>query len=150
MESFGTKLKELRENRDFTQTQIAEKLHVTRQSVSNWENDKNYPDVMSLIALSNLYEVSLDSLLKSEKEVVKAMKQELDSYTGVDMTKLIIFSILAFIIPIVGIIFVVLLLTPPKNAVYYKLSKSIGYIALGVQIVFIIVLTAGILASFAN
>ncbi|WP_163655478.1 helix-turn-helix domain-containing protein [Listeria sp. PSOL-1] len=150
MKNFGSKLKLLREEKKMTQTEVAEKLNVTRQSISNWETNKNYPDVISLVSLSKLYDTSLDILLNTEREVVESMKQELDSYTGVDMTKLIIFSILAFILPIVGIAFVILLLTPPKNVPYYKVSKLIGYIALTLQIIFTLLLIIGIIASFAN
>ena len=60
----GKKLKEARLNRDLTQEVIAEKLNVSRQTISNWENEKSYPDIISVIELSNLYSISLDDLLK--------------------------------------------------------------------------------------
>ena len=56
----GKKLKEARLNRDLTQEVIAEKLNVSRQTISNWENEKSYPDIISVIELSNLYSISLD------------------------------------------------------------------------------------------
>ena len=59
----GKKLKEARLNRDLTQEVIAEKLNVSRQTISNWENEKSYPDIISVIELSNLYSISLDDLL---------------------------------------------------------------------------------------
>lgn len=58
----GKKLKEARLNRDLTQEVIAEKLNVSRQTISNWENEKSYPDIISVIELSNLYSISLDDL----------------------------------------------------------------------------------------
>lgn len=57
----GKKLKEARLNRDLTQEVIAEKLNVSRQTISNWENEKSYPDIISVIELSNLYSISLDA-----------------------------------------------------------------------------------------
>lgn len=51
MNNFGEKLKMLREQNDFTQDEVAQKLNVTRQSVSNWENNKNYPDLTTLVTL---------------------------------------------------------------------------------------------------
>lgn len=51
-----------------TQEQVAEALGVSRQTVSNWENDRTYPDILSVIKMSDLYAVSLDHLLKDRKE----------------------------------------------------------------------------------
>ena len=73
----GKKLKEARLNRDLTQEVIAEKLNVSRQTISNWENEKSYPDIISVIELSNLYSISLDDLLKD------AMLEHLQESTNV-------------------------------------------------------------------
>ena len=75
----GKKLKEARLNRDLTQEVIAEKLNVSRQTISNWENEKSYPDIISVIELSNLYSISLDDLLKG----VDAMMVHLQEITNV-------------------------------------------------------------------
>ena len=66
----GKKLKEARLNRDLTQEVIAEKLNVSRQTISNWENEKSYPDIISVIELSNLYSISLDDLLKGDDAMI--------------------------------------------------------------------------------
>lgn len=50
---------------------MAEKIFVTRQTVSNWENEKNYPDIHSLLLLSSVFEVSLDQLIKGDIETMK-------------------------------------------------------------------------------
>lgn len=52
MNNFGEKLKMLREQNDITQEKVSQKLNVTRQSVSNWENNKNYQDLTTLVTLS--------------------------------------------------------------------------------------------------
>ena len=62
----GTKLREARMTADLTQEQAAEHLMVSRQTMSNWENNKTYPDIVSVIKMSELYGVSLDRLLKGE------------------------------------------------------------------------------------
>ena len=62
----GARLKEARLGAGLTQEQAAEALGVSRQTVSNWENEKTYPDIVSVIRLSDLYGVSLDRLLKGE------------------------------------------------------------------------------------
>ena len=68
------KLKEARLNRDLTQEVIAEKLNVSRQTISNWENEKSYPDIISVIELSNLYSISLDDLLKGDDAMMEHLK----------------------------------------------------------------------------
>ncbi|WKK68962.1 helix-turn-helix domain-containing protein [Brochothrix thermosphacta] len=130
MNNFGEKLKMLREQNDITQEKVSKKLHVTRQSVSNWENNKNYPDLTTLVTLSQLYNISLDDLLKDENNVVKSMKTELNSYRSSELIKLIIFSVLAFLLPIIGIVFGILLLCTKKRVEYYRIAKIIGTISL--------------------
>ena len=51
----GTKLKQARQSRNVTQETLAERLGVSRQTISNWENNRSYPDIVSIIALSDLY-----------------------------------------------------------------------------------------------
>ncbi|ODJ56253.1 helix-turn-helix domain-containing protein [Brochothrix thermosphacta] len=130
MNNFGEKLKMLREQNDITQEKVSQKLNVTRQSVSNWENNKNYPDLTTLVTLSQLYNISLDDLLKDENNVVKSMKTELNSYRSSELIKLIIFSVLAFLLPIIGIVFGILLLCTKKRVEYYRIAKIIGTISL--------------------
>lgn len=63
----GTKLKHARIDASMTQEQVAEALGVSRQTVSNWENERTYPDIVSVVRLSDLYAISLDRLLKGEE-----------------------------------------------------------------------------------
>ena len=63
----GNKIKNARMNSSLTQEQAAEALGVSRQTISNWENEKTYPDIISVIKMSDLYAISLDHLLKEEK-----------------------------------------------------------------------------------
>lgn len=63
----GIKIKNARIKANLTQEQVAEFLGVSRQTISNWETEKTYPDIISVIKMSDLYHVSLDHLLKEEK-----------------------------------------------------------------------------------
>lgn len=65
----GKKLRDARNAAKLTQESAAESLGVSRQTVSNWETGKTYPDIVSVIRMSDLYSVSLDCLLKEEKTV---------------------------------------------------------------------------------
>lgn len=63
----GSKLKEARMRTEFTQEQVSDAIGVSRQTISNWENEKSYPDIVSVIKMSDLYDVSLDYLLKGKE-----------------------------------------------------------------------------------
>ena len=65
----GVKIKNARIKANLTQEQAAETLGVSRQTISNWENEKTYPDIVSVVKMSDLYDISLDRLLKEEKPV---------------------------------------------------------------------------------
>ena len=58
-----------------TQEKAAEKIDVSRQTISNWENEKSYPDIISVIALSDLYSVSLDELLKGDQKMAEHLEE---------------------------------------------------------------------------
>ena len=64
----GSKIKAARLEKKLTQEQVAEILGVSRQTISNWENEKSYPDIISVIKMSDCYEVSLDYLWQVEKQ----------------------------------------------------------------------------------
>lgn len=78
----GSKLKNARNEMGITQEQAAELLGVSRQTVSNWENNKSYPDIISVIKMSDVYSVSLDRLLKEEKSVNQTYREFLEESTN--------------------------------------------------------------------
>ena len=71
----GKKLKNARIEAGLTQEKAAEKIDVSRQTISNWENEKSYPDIISVIALSDLYSVSLDELLKGDQKMAEHLEE---------------------------------------------------------------------------
>lgn len=74
--NIGEKIKNAREESQFTQTQAAESLLVSRQTISNWENGKSLPDIVSVIRMSELYNVSLDDLLKGDKAMIEKFEKD--------------------------------------------------------------------------
>lgn len=74
--NLGEKLKEKRQEYHFTQQELAEKMHVSRQTISNWEVGRSYPDIESLIQLSEIFSISLDALLKGDKKMVSSLKRK--------------------------------------------------------------------------
>lgn len=78
---FSEILKGKRKKLAMTQEQVAKQIFVSQKSVSNWENQKTYPDIESLIRLARLYNLSLDYLLLEESEVVKDIKRQAELST---------------------------------------------------------------------
>lgn len=66
-------IKEHRVRLGMSQEQLAEAIYVSRQTISNWETDRTYPDVQSLLLLSNLFDVSVDALIKGDVEKMNAV-----------------------------------------------------------------------------
>lgn len=79
----GRQIKKYRTELKLSQEELADKVYVIRQTVSNWENDKNYPDIHSLVLLSSLFGISLDDLVKGD---VKEMEEEIKT-EGAKMLK---------------------------------------------------------------
>ena len=71
----GEKLKQKRNEAGYSQEILAEKIGVSRQTVSNWENNRSYPDIGSVLRLSDLYGISLDELLKEDTNMRKHVEE---------------------------------------------------------------------------
>lgn len=76
----GKQIKKYRSEFSLSQEEFANKIYVTRQTVSNWENDKSYPDINSLVLMAEVFGVSLDSLVKGDIEKMneKIKKEDID------------------------------------------------------------------------
>lgn len=72
----SAQIKKYRNNLNLSQEELAQKIYVTRQTISNWENNKNYPDIHSLLLLSSLFNISLDQLIKGD---IIIMKEEINN-----------------------------------------------------------------------
>ena len=73
-----TKLKEARTRAGLIQEEAAERISVSRQTISNWENGKSLPDIVSVMKMSDLYQVSLDELLKGDQKMQVLFQHPLD------------------------------------------------------------------------
>lgn len=67
----GKQIKNYRQIKGISQEELANRVYVSRQTISNWENDKSYPDVNSLLLLSEVFQVSLDELIKGDIDIMK-------------------------------------------------------------------------------
>lgn len=117
----GEQIKKYRTELSLSQDKLAEKLFVSRQSISNWENDKTYPDIKSLLLLSEVFSVSLDQLVKGDVEM---MKNEINEQERVKFQKesaiLAVFFIAMLILPI-------------------PLAKFLGWWGLGIYLIIVAV-----------
>ncbi|MDD7680654.1 MAG: helix-turn-helix transcriptional regulator, partial [Stecheria intestinalis] len=74
---FSEQIRELRKENHLTQEEMAARLHVTRQAVSNWENGKNLPDIEMLMEISLTFQISLDRLIFGGEEKMNDMAEKL-------------------------------------------------------------------------
>lgn len=81
--NLSKQIKRLREEAGFSQEELSEKIYVSRQTISNWENERSYPDIHNLLLLSVLFDVTLDELVKGDVEAMKNVikKNEMNKYS---------------------------------------------------------------------
>lgn len=139
----GSYLKEHRKSRHFTQEQVANELHISRQAISAWENDTSFPDLENLVLLSRLYQTSVDSLignftadnaLDKQKETVsidKVSAETVSTESAVSGTDdavnsklesifLIVLAIAAFELPFFGVFLLIYVIKTVKSRPYFK------------------------------
>lgn len=96
--NIAKQLQGLRNAHHISQDELADIIHVSRQTISSWENERSYPDIQSLLLLSDYYKVSLDELVKGD---IMIMKEKLTmkkmNTLGYGMILFFIIMILSFI-----------------------------------------------------
>ena len=87
----GNQIKKYRESLKLSQEDLADKIFVTRQTISNWETNKNYPDIKSISLLCNLFDVSLDQFIEGDIEEMKKIisEKEMSDYNRISVLFLI-------------------------------------------------------------
>lgn len=78
----GARIKKHREKQNISQDELALKVFVSRQTISNWETNKSYPDIKSLTMLSNIFHVTLDDFIKGDIEEMKKIvsKEKIEKF----------------------------------------------------------------------
>ena len=123
----GKKIKELRAEKNWSQEMLAERAYVSRQTVSNWETEKNYPDVHSLLILSDIFGVSLDELIKGD---VDTMKETIKNEEGKRLKRLEVIAVIEMLALMFGVTLIV-----DKGG---EIGRMIGLFLAGVLSVIII------------
>lgn len=96
----GEKLKERRLSLGFTQTEVAEKLFVSHQTVSKWELGKSYPSLDTIVKISEWYEVSIDYLLKEDDKIVKYIDKKVKQQQLLTIALILLVVLYLFLIPV--------------------------------------------------
>ena len=120
------KLKDVRMQAGLTQEQVAEKIVVSRQTVSNWENGKSLPDIVSIMSLSDLYQISIDELLKGDKR----MKEKMEKDANIAKANKRVILTTAIITLVVGIIYSISIFV--GGAFYEFCASAIQWVMLGI------------------
>ena len=118
----GKKIMTMRNEKNLSQEQLAEKLNVTRQTISNWENGKFYPDIDSLVNLSKFFNVSLDVLLSYDDKVLDYLKDITDI---VKSNKNILYAVLLNILLIIAFIIVGIIFNESASIIIIIFTVSI-------------------------
>ena len=113
----GNKLYELRKNANLSQEQLAEKLNITRQTISNWELGQTVPDIMQAKEISKIFKITLDELIDNNvKDILVEKISNTEKIVGTTKKNLKMLSIVI----IIFLIIVVLI-----NVVYmYRVHKE--------------------------
>lgn len=97
----GAQIKKYRSHMGISQEELAERVYVSRQTVSNWETGKNYPDIHSILLLSSVFNVSLDQLIKGDIEIMKKEVEETEikklNMYGVIYAAFLILTVISFV-----------------------------------------------------
>lgn len=101
--NIGEMLKRWREDARLTQEDVAHSLNVSRQTISNWENERSYPDLIYTIQLSDLYGVSLDVLIKGDEKMIEHLEK---STNIVASNKRLLLAIAVNIVIVIGMFFI--------------------------------------------
>jgi transcriptional regulator with XRE-family HTH domain len=91
-------IKEERKKKSMSQEELAEKIFVSRQTISSWENGKSYPDIHSLILLSQVFGMTIDNLIKGDLEI---MEQKIEKSDIRDMNRYAIIMCIGIVLTII-------------------------------------------------
>lgn len=117
----GKQIKKYRNELSLSQDELAEKIFVSRQTISNWENNKTYPDIHSLVLLSEVFGTSIDNLIKGD---VKIMKEQVKIKDRKKLEKLTL---------VYGGLFLLVMILP------IPLVHFLKYVGLGIWIALLVV-----------
>lgn len=123
----GKQIRKYRNEMSLSQDELAERIFVSRQTISNWENDKSYPDVNSLLLLGEVFETSIDNLIKGDIDVMKKKIQKEDQKKFEKLSN------------VFGVLFIAAVVTPVPLAHYLgSAGFALWVVLMGITVYFAI------------
>ncbi|MFC2695385.1 MAG: DUF3955 domain-containing protein [Lactobacillus sp.] len=151
---FGAKIKQVREQQGLSQAAFAQKLHFTRQAVSNWENNHNLPDLAMLITIAQTFHVSLDSLILGDQQMTKIEKKLIQDTDENRQARFnLITAVIGGVLMLIGLLcFVIKALSVEYVDRHGVLHENFFLIPIGYLFLFtgLLVIIAGLLAYFRH
>lgn len=83
--NLGERLQRLREEKNMSREDLAHEMNVSRQAVYKWENNKGYPDIENLIKFSEVYNITLDELIKGDRSFQRKIETDSKKHTAEDI-----------------------------------------------------------------
>lgn len=111
-------IKKYRLKANLSQEDLANQIYVTRQTISNWENNKSYPDINSLLLMSEVFEISLDQLIKGDLD---KMREEINQQEYVRFHKNSM---------VLAILFIIIFMSLAPLVIFLKLYGLILWVVL--------------------
>ena len=124
------RLKDARVKAGLTQEQVAEIVMVSRQTISNWENGKSLPDIISIMNLSDLYQISLDELLKGDTKMKEKIEKDVKVAKG-NKRLILTTAVLLFVVAIIYLIS-----TLVGGAFYDFCEAAVRWVVMGIGVAF--------------
>ena len=118
--SLGEKLLKLRKKKGLSQEEVADILHVTRQTVSKWETDQSMPDFDKVLPICNLYEISTEELFHDEVSTVREGEEVLEENTILDQNynrKKALFTTVAVMLYILSVVVIIFFSTVLRSPI---------------------------------
>ncbi|WP_048705689.1 helix-turn-helix domain-containing protein [Companilactobacillus ginsenosidimutans] len=114
-------LKNQREQHHMSQQELADELHISRQSISKWENETSLPSFANVVAISDLFGISLDELIKKDDDLKMKLEKEKSTST--------LLGVFLALIPVAIIIYIALLLIGVDRNVFVNIIQIVGIIS---------------------
>ena len=134
---FNEKLIEIRKKQGLSQEELGMELQVSRQTISKWETGKSLPDIVSIIRMSELYDLSLDELLKGDATLLNKIERDMKvAKAENNVIKFVWISI------VIGVVMIILGNVFDGNPFIDFISDALPWILLGLMVLFAILYAA--------
>lgn len=124
--AIGNLIKEKRQSLNFTQEDLAQKLSVSRSTISNWETERNYPDIKMIVTISDTLDISLDQLLRGETEMLDEFAEDTQVRKKLNKKIKVLYCVLGVVLLVgIGVFYQVRKIQPITNSEQIKAIEMV-------------------------